>query len=83
MRLSLSCPSWVPGDVEFRVDGKELQVLFGVECGVLEPYQSLYIEGGMYVGTRGDSKVVGGIAMWSENRRKDCYVKRRAQATGI
>ena len=63
LRLSPSSPPWVPGGVEFRVDGKELQLLFEVQCGILGPRQSLYIEGGRFMDARGDLKVVREIAM--------------------
>ena len=43
------CPLWVLGGVEFEMDRKELHILFGVQCGILGPRQSFYIEGGRFV----------------------------------
>ena len=47
--LNLSNPLWVLGDVEFGMNAKESQVLFGVSCGILRPCQNLYIKGGRFV----------------------------------
>ena len=75
-------PPWVSGDVKFGVDGKEFQILFEVQC-ILEPCQSIYIKGDGFVDARGDSKVVGGIAIWSKSRKRDRYVRRKAHTTAV
>ena len=82
LRLNSVDPPWVSGNVEFWVDEKELKILFRGRCGILEPLHRLYIEGGQFVDARGNLKVVGGIAMWGESRRRDRYMKRRARAAG-
>ena len=70
--LNLSDSPWVLGGVEFRINAKESQVLFGLLCDVLGPCQYFYFEGGKFVdeGVTWKSyerslcevEVVGGIA---------------------
>ena len=83
LRTSPSGPLWVLGGIKFGVDGKELQVLFGLQCGILKPWQSLYIKGGGFVDARGDSNVIGGITMWGERRGRDHYMRRRSRTMSV
>ena len=60
-------PRWptlgLGGGVDFEMDGNELQIQFGVQHGIIEPYQNLHAKGGRSVDS-GELKVVGEIATW-------------------
>ena len=58
-------------------------MLFWVQCGILEPCQSLYIKGGGFVDARDYSKVTGGIVIWGESSRRDRYMRRRSRMSSV
>ena len=63
LRSNHSDPPWTMGSVEYAMNEKKPQVLFGVSCSIFEPCQSHYIEGGRYVDAKGDLEIVGAITM--------------------
>ena len=65
--LNLSIPPWVLGGVEFGMNTKESQVLFGVPCSVFGPCLDLYIEG-----------VRLWMQGWLGSRRRDHYMRRKS-----